>query len=128
MPGGRINTGDKLQPWKPDPTRVIGPPEPNYSEDADRFKERLENREKKKGQSNSKQGSTKKKKSRHKRLSAIIKDFNFILPYSTYEGKPLHWVLKKDPEFVRNLVKSGHYQVSEMVMRELHRQGVIKST
>jgi hypothetical protein len=124
MPGGRINTNDKLAPWKADPTRSMLPREPNYAKDAEAFREKLDAKRDKKRK---KDELEKVKKQGRGESTFVIRDLNFIIKYSTYKGKQLGYVLKKDPEFIRNMVKSGDYSISESVRAALIKRGVIKS-
>jgi len=122
MSTGRINTDGKLEKWKADPTRTILPKEPNYAADAERFAQRqkekaAEKRRKEKEEAIKKHGRGQKE--------FVIKDINFILPYSKYKGKPLAFAIKRDKRFVRNLVQSGDFQISDMVMNELRKRGII---
>lgn len=124
MPGGRINSKDKLQPWKPDPTRPMLPPEPNYLNDADSFAKS----QRKKAKAKRKRIKEEKVKQKGRGQSSfVINDFGFIITYGTHKNKQLGHVVKRDPEFVRNLVRSGDYQISDAVIKELLKRGVIKS-
>lgn len=124
MSGGRINTDGKLDSWRADPTRSMIPPEPNYELDAQKYKEKLIAK---------REAKRKKLKEQHIKefgrgdSTFIIKDLNFTFKYSTYKGQQLSYVVKKDPDFVRNLVKSGQYEISDVVLKNLIKRGIIKS-
>lgn len=122
MFSGRINTKGKLERGRANPTREILPPEPDYLKDAERFREKRQKaREKKK-----EMDKLVEVKEKNINKIRVIKNLNFILPYSRYKNKPLSQVIKLDPDFVRSLIKSGHYEIADTVITELVRQGIIK--
>lgn len=123
MPGGRLNTNGRLETGRPWTSRTIQPPEPDYAADAQRFRERQV--KKKNEQKLSDAGRHEVSNGRGGTVFRI-NDLNFVIMYGTHKGKQLGFVIKKDPEFIRNLIRSGDYEIAEGVLKRLIKEGILK--